>query len=69
MQTAAEVVVGILALVSVGGVWMLIPKITNLLTGSARGTPREEWLGVGIGVVVRAVVTGVAAAIAFFAGV
>jgi hypothetical protein len=69
MDVVAKVIVGILCILIVGGVWALLQKFTALITGQAQGDAKQEWLGIGIGILVLAAMIGVAAVLAYVAGV
>ena len=69
MKQVAMVIVGILCLVIVGGVWALIRQCTALLFGDRRGQEKEALIGIGLTAAVIAVVVGLAAGIAYLAGV
>lgn len=69
MQTVAKVIVAVLCIAFVGGVWVLIQKVTGLLLGQAEGEPKEELLGIGIRITACALILGLAIGIAWIAGI
>jgi hypothetical protein len=69
MQTVAKVFVGILMILFVGGVWILIQKVTRMLFVQGEGEPKEQLLGVGIGIVFCAAVMGLAMRVAWLGGI